>query len=300
MLHRAEGLLDEERVAETTIVFAGLGSLGSQTAAALPYRFGRTILADPDPLEEANLERHVLGRSALGQPKVNGMAAYLADHGHDPEAITAHPGRAEEVLEDCPPGTLVVVSVDGYEPRATINEICCRRGLPAVFGGVFPKGTGGDITVLPQPAEVCYLCSGWLTQSGYSGSNHANYDVDPRQHAGDKPVIPALKAPVMAIAAEMAMAVLELLSDEPVLPRTHRMVHTWESLFACQEGGRDKAAVLAFTGMLREMGVDPGWRIERSGQGLTVDARRCIVSFVLSQWTTGCPLHATLVPLDGI
>jgi hypothetical protein len=300
VLLRAEGLLDEARIRELTVVFAGLGSLGSQTAAALPYGFGSVILADMDTLKTENVERHVLGHSDVGRAKVLAMADYLADRTLNRGRIETYNGRVEDILGECPDNTLVVVSVDGYSARAAINRVCYERNFPAMFGGVYPKGTGGDITVLPRPSEVCYLCGAWLTLVQTQGTQHTNYDVDPRAHSGQVEVpVPALKAPVGAVAMQMAISALELISGEKVPACTHRLIHTWQPVLTSSSPAGLPEAVDRFQAALMGAGVDPGWRNTPSSQGLTVDVRRSIVSFVINQWA-GCPLHSTRVSLDEI
>lgn len=301
-LHRAEGLIDLQALSRRTLVMAGVGSLGSQTLSALAYPFARIILVDPDLMSEANVERHVLGRSAIGRPKVEAMKDYLVDKGISPDSIQTHQAPAETVLADCPDGTIVVASVDGYEPRTAINAVCYDRAFPAIFGGIYPKGTGGDVAVLPQPTNVCYLCTGWLTMPAYQGHENREYGIDPTSTlpAAAKQAIPALKAPVMAIAADMAMACLDIIAGATVEPRLMRHLHEWEAVYQFDEESERRSDIGRFISATKDLGIEPSMRLDRTDFGFTWHAKRAIVSFVLSPWTTGCFLHSPTTSLDQI
>ncbi len=302
-LYRADGLIDLEKVQSRTIVFAGLGSLGSGAASALAYPFGRIHLADPDVLAVHNVERHVLGMSDVGRPKVEAMRDYLVNRGLEASLVRTFqgPAQSEALLGDCPDDTIVVASVDGYAARAAINAVCQARNFPVVFGGVYPKGSGGDIAILPQPATTCYLCSGWLTMPVYSGHQGRDYGIDPTDVAASatRPAIPALKAPVLAIAADMAMAVLGIIAGSQQEARLVRHVHDWEAVYEFDEQPDPRQRVGRFISAMGDMGFDPGMRLNRHEKGFTWEISRGMVTFVLSTWS-GCPLHSPKMSAEDI
>ena len=55
-------------------MLAGCGSVGGYAALAFArVGVGKLTLVDPDRMKPENIFRHVLGRSAVGKPKVNGL-----------------------------------------------------------------------------------------------------------------------------------------------------------------------------------------------------------------------------------
>jgi tRNA A37 threonylcarbamoyladenosine dehydratase len=162
-LHRAEGLLDVNAIAQRVLVVIGLGSLGSQVLSYLAYPWEQIWLVDPQALSIENIERHVLGISAVGQPKTAGMRDWLIDRGVNPARIKTMATGFAEALVEVPSEALVVASIDDHHARVALSGACGTWDVPLVAGGIYPKGAGADIAVLPHPDVICYGCTGPLT-----------------------------------------------------------------------------------------------------------------------------------------
>src|SRR3989339_606173 len=239
-LYRAENLLDLETVKKSTIAFLGFGSLGSLTASLLAYPWGRIILIDPEKLEADNVERHLLGYSQVGKPKVQGGREWLIDRGVEAKRVLAIASDASKETDALAQASILVVSIDDPESCYKINQLSVNQGIPAVYGGIYPMGTGGQTVILPRPEEECYLCSekkmGALDYKGKLPT--ASYGVDPTtlvNSAGKVTAVPALKYSIGAVASDMAAAVMAILSGtaEPEI-----LIHaqTWEGIINVRQG----------------------------------------------------------------
>lgn len=105
---------------------AGAGGLGSNCAVAL-VRAGvrRLVIADPDKVAAANLDRQYYFRSQVGEYKVDALAANLAAIEPDAE-ISIHrigldPESLRALYADC---DVIVEAFDGAEAKAMLIETC--------------------------------------------------------------------------------------------------------------------------------------------------------------------------------
>jgi len=100
-LTRMKILLGEERVAklaEKTVLIAGVGGVGSFVAEALARSgVGRLILVDSDEVEISNLNRQLMsGYENVGRPKVEVMKERIASYSH-----AAHVEAKQLFIDDC-------------------------------------------------------------------------------------------------------------------------------------------------------------------------------------------------------
>lgn len=214
-LYRTEGILEINEVAKHTLIFAGLGSLGSMTLSNLAYPWGKIVLVDPENLGLENVERHLLGLSCVGKPKVEGAKNYLIDRGVNPSTIVTYKGPVQDLFDDYKDCTSVVVCNVDNSPRRDINSWCISNNIPAVYGGIYPLGIGGEIDVIPSPGECCYICAQQVVGGNdYKGKQVADYGIDPSlliDDQGDAHAVPALKHVVSRTAGYMAKEVMDLL-----------------------------------------------------------------------------------------
>lgn len=150
--------------AERTFRFgvAGLGSVGShliQTLSSFPVQQFR--LVDPEPLRLENVNRHLLGLTAVGQPKANALANYLREH---------NPLRSVDVRTD------TVVKVMDREPdflsemdalfvaigKNTIEQYIVSKQqegtipVPVFIFWIEPYATAGHLVYLPIGSRLAY------------------------------------------------------------------------------------------------------------------------------------------------
>lgn len=300
-LFRAENLIDLSVVGKTTIAIAGAGSLGSLVTSLLAYPWGKIILIDPDKLEDKNVERHLLGYSQLGKYKAQAMAEWLIDRGVDPRRIVAITDMRQE-MEALKSANIIVVSIDNPAACYEINQLAVNLNIPAVYGGVYPMGTGGQTVVVPTPKEMCYFCA--EKQTGvleYKGKKaDGDYGVDPMKLVGDAgtlTAVPALKYAISAIASDMAAAVMDILSGvaEPEI-----LIHaqSWEGILNLRSG-KELNALSSFVTALSGLGVVSNMKLEAQSGGYVFSMKQGKMALKLKRWQV-CPAHSCNTSAEDI
>jgi len=160
---RLAGVIDVDALRDRHVVVVGVGSGGSTVALELAKAgVGRFTLIDPDTIEETNLIRHECDDRYLGWNKAEAVADLIAHrnpHAHV-DAIAADafdPSiRIEARIADA---ALVAACTDAERPKHQLNRACLEAAVPAVYGGVYEGGVGGEIVrVRPGADEACYAC----------------------------------------------------------------------------------------------------------------------------------------------
>ena len=141
----------------------GLGSGGSTVAVELARAgVGRFTLIDPDSVEERNVVRHEADDRYVGWPKVEAVADLIRFR--NPHAQVQ--AVAEDVLgmgtslEALVRGAHVVAGcTDAEPPKHLVNRLSVAAGVPAVYGGVYAGGVGGEVIRCHGGADdACYAC----------------------------------------------------------------------------------------------------------------------------------------------
>jgi adenylyltransferase/sulfurtransferase len=142
-----------------TFVIVGAGGLGCPLAMALGAAGdSRLVLLDPDVVDETNLQRQVLFRTAdVGRPKVEAARDALIRRGVEASRIYALSTRftaasAEHVGE----ADVICDGSDDLGTKFLVNDVALEVGVPVVVaaalrdrGQVFPVRPGVD---------ACYRC----------------------------------------------------------------------------------------------------------------------------------------------
>jgi molybdopterin/thiamine biosynthesis adenylyltransferase len=300
-LHRTAGLLDGEQVRSKKIVFLGLGSLGSLVLGNLAYPWKKIVLVDPDKLDEHNVERHLLGRRSLGKSKADEIAEWLVDRGINRDQIEAHTAYAEKVLPDHTDADLVVVNVDVRQVSDNINAWCHEHDIPALYGGIYPLGTGGEVIVIREPHDICYLCAAHFMGRGYEGHLNFNYGLDPLEQEaeqGNLKAVPALRWAISSVASDMADLALEILNGGTPQPQVLVHAHAWEPILTVGSGPE----LNALTGYIlnqRDLGLIPNMKLTKNDRRYQVETTRSVLSLHLKRWED-CPLHTASVSANEI
>ena len=306
-LFRVSGILELEKIQKAKVLFLGLGSLGSLAIANLAFPFSQIVLVDPDDLEDANVERHLLGMDWIGKPKVNGVKDWLLQRGLRPENILIHQGRAEEVLEQHADADLVIVSIDKRRSRKNINAFCHSNNIQALYGGVYPNGTAGQVVVVPKPQDACFVCAEFRMGIKNDTQDHPlahDYGIDPTtlsDEDGELRAVPALRASISSIADNLAHFALQLLGGKDVESQVHvQSFGHWESILTL-DPGHTLDLVGYFTEYLPNLGLVPHFTLEpmEGGEAFTLNIRHTGLSLQLKQWKS-CPLHSRAVSMDDI
>ena len=155
------GEAGQERLREARVAIVGIGALGGASATTLLRAGVRKLrLIDRDLAELSNLPRQLLLTEAdvlAGIPKAVAAAAQLASIDHqaelDPRVQDLTAESCGELLRDV---DLVIDGSDNFEARFLINEWCCTRQLPWIYGGAI-AAEGRVFSILPG-TTACLRC----------------------------------------------------------------------------------------------------------------------------------------------
>lgn len=155
--HLGEG--GQKRLKGGRVLIAGMGGLGSGCALYLACAgIGRLILVDNDVVKLSNLNRQVLyGEGDLGVLKVKAATQRLGDLNAELEVMTSAARiTAESLLPLLEQVDVVIDCLDNMQGRFILNEVCTRKGVPLIHGGV--DGMIGEVTTVIPTKTPCLAC----------------------------------------------------------------------------------------------------------------------------------------------
>lgn len=294
-LYRISGLLDLSAIRQQTICFVGVGSLGSHILSLLAYPFKHIILIDPDKLESANVERHVLGYDSVGRYKATAAKRWLIrNRGLDKSSIIAHRCHAEQVLHRYPEVDLIIETTGSQVCRQNINYWSHSRHIPALYASIYPRGTGGEAVLIANPDASCFQCF----ESDQGGNSNqpdipVNYGIGPVQlneQTGEVMEAPYLSGPVSATAADAQDLALGLLMGSNRANQWIIQAHNDEAMCRLPEGEL-AAKIRAWNELQPILGFVPNLELVGNPQGsLTLLGSRATFSGII-QPSAGCTFH---------
>jgi hypothetical protein len=294
-LQRITGLLDIERIQQQILVIVGLGSLGSHVLSLLAYPWRQLVLIDPDKLTEANIERHILGYNNLGQYKTTGLRRWLIQNrGLSANNITIHRTTMDRVIDDYRHANLVIETTGMPSVRNLLNAWCVQRHIPALYGGIYLRGTGGDVIAIAKPEESCLECYDGAQPPEEPGILD-NYGLPPanlNQETGELTEMPYLSGPVAAIAADIQDLALDVLAgvDTPNQCLIH--VHRWEPLLNLPIDSVNP--VQDWISQQLKLGMIPNLQLFKNDAGFTLQGARAKIALNI-QPSGGCAFHFSAV-----
>jgi len=290
-LYRANGILDLELIRQMSIIYFGLGSLGSITCSMLPYPWKRTILVDPEALEKDNIERHLLGNNDIGFYKAEGVKKWLVDRDIPADSIITVIGGAQEVLDRFSDVDLAIVGVDNRKTKNDINAWCMANNIPAIYGGIFPRGTGGEVAVIPKPSEVCFSCSqeiiGANQYQGHSGDDYGLSSEELLSQNKEPKAVPALRYTVAAVAYDIASFAIQLLTKGGVKPQIVIKSFAGEDILLFP---KVPEYLIQFVLNQQNLGLEPRFRIATKKTSFALHLECGEVSLSVPRWDN-CPFH---------
>ncbi len=162
LFSRIQGIVDTDYLTERIVVVVGLGSGGSLGARELvKLGVGNFRLIDFDRLETHNLTRHACSFEDIGRLKTLAVKDLLLrnnPHVHV-ETFEINIVDEPEIFRNAVRGAdLVFVATDQEFSKYFINQVCLEERVPAVYGGVYERGFGGEIIRVIPGETACYEC----------------------------------------------------------------------------------------------------------------------------------------------
>lgn len=149
----------QRRLKSSSVLLVGAGGLGSPLALYLAAAGVGTIgVVDFDAVDESNLQRQIAhGTSAVGVPKLESLAARLADL--NPHVrVVRHDVRLDRTNAMAIVGAYDVVAdgADNFATRYLVNDACVFSGRPNVHGSILRFE--GQASVFDARVGPCYRC----------------------------------------------------------------------------------------------------------------------------------------------
>lgn len=149
----------QEKLKASSVLVIGAGGLGCPALLYLAAAgVGRIAIADPDSVDESNLQRQVLyTRDDVGTNKAESAARRLRLL-NPLIRVEAHPVRfarsnALALVRSC---DLVVDGSDNFATRYLVNDACVIAGRPFVYGAI--QGFEGQVSVFNWKEGPTYRC----------------------------------------------------------------------------------------------------------------------------------------------
>jgi len=153
------GIEGQRKLKTSKVVVAGIGGLGCLSSLYLAAAgVGTLILLDKESISLSDLNRQVLFcQSDLGASKAETAKSRLEILNPEIKVRAAVKEVVGRNIANVMKGIdLVVDGLDNWRTRFIVNEICVRKGIPFVHGGV--SGFYGQVmTVVPQKGP-CLRC----------------------------------------------------------------------------------------------------------------------------------------------
>jgi adenylyltransferase/sulfurtransferase len=149
----------QARLAAASVLCVGTGGLGSPAALYLAAAgIGRLGLVDGDVVDETNLHRQILYRSAdVGASKVATAAHALRALNPEIEVVEhAHRLTTSNVADVLAGYDVIVDGTDNFPTRYLVNDACVRLGKPDVWASIYRFE--GQAAVWDARRGPCYRC----------------------------------------------------------------------------------------------------------------------------------------------
>ncbi len=153
------GEAGQVKLLSAKVLLLGAGGLGSPAALYLAAAGVGTLgVVDADVVDASNLQRQIAhATSRVGKPKVESMAAAIADLNPDVKVVQ-HRERLTSANVDrlFEPYDLVVDGCDNFPTRYLVNDASVFHAKPVVHGSIFRFD--GQVTTFVPGKGPCYRC----------------------------------------------------------------------------------------------------------------------------------------------
>jgi len=171
LLNRISKITHHDILSQKTVLIIGLGSGGSVIAKYFGCTgLGRVILVDNEKLEAVNVIRHEGRLGEIGKSKTNICKRIIESH--NPFAIveTYEFDVTKEIqkLEKLAMRSNLIIGSSG-SPKVNniLNKFSIEKGIPAVYGGIYEKASGGYVLAVNPGKTACFNCLFSLASESY-------------------------------------------------------------------------------------------------------------------------------------
>ena len=199
-------------VQQAKVLIVGLGSGGSQTAEALARASVEAFtIIDPDIVEAANLSRSTYDAEDIGSSKVEALTRRLRAINPDVEvrgyAVELNELSPEQLADLVSEVDLVIAATDDPDAQHRLNRVAWSTHCPAVFAGVYEKGSAGEVIFTVPGITACFHCATGGQRGGRRGTAQINYGTGTLIA---EPALGADIAHVVSASTKIALGLLEL------------------------------------------------------------------------------------------
>lgn len=198
-------------------VGAGSGGMPVLDLIARDPRVTRITLIEPDIYKPHNVERHLIPMSAIGKPKAELAAAWLAERRPDLQVRTLvcdllEPSVQPSIDEAAAEADVGVCAADNEPAKYHWDALMRRHRKPWTLGEVLSGGIGGFVHRF-MPDGACYGCVSSFLQRSVRLENEKAPDYSEPGGPAPEVTIPASAASIHSIASLHAVLTLEMIED---------------------------------------------------------------------------------------
>lgn len=208
------GVEGQRKIGKAKVLVVGAGGLGSPVIQYLAAAgVGALAVVDFDEVEVHNLNRQVIHReSTIGKSKTESAAGFIRDFNSDitfvPICQKIDMENAEALIRDY---DIVVDGSDNFTTRYMVNDACVALGKPLVYGSIF--AFEGQVAVF-----------------NFQGSKNLRDLFPEAPNPEDVPNCDrnGVLGPLPGIVGTMmAMQVLKMITDLPIVTNQLTIIDTW-------------------------------------------------------------------------
>ncbi|MFX0168869.1 MAG: ThiF family adenylyltransferase [Candidatus Hodarchaeota archaeon] len=149
---------DQEKLAKSTVVVAGIGALGTIVALDLVLTgIGKIIIIDFDTIELSNLSRQLLfSDEDIGKSKAVIAGQRLREMNPDVQVLALDSSIQEVRTSFYEEADLIVDGLDTFEARRWLNSLCVQKNKVLIHGGMY--GWWGNVQRVVPFKTACLEC----------------------------------------------------------------------------------------------------------------------------------------------
>jgi molybdopterin/thiamine biosynthesis adenylyltransferase len=193
------GAHGQERLRSASVLLAGAGAIGNETAKNLAMLgVGRIQIADRDRVEMSNVSRMIFFQPKdLGKNKAEALAENL--HAKYPfVATSAYRGELESMpLKHYLDSQVVISGLDNAISRIFLTQTCRKYSIPLVDAGII--GLTGRVHSYIPPDQTCPICL-------FPPNQYANIVGlrNPCEAPADQPAVPSFATSISLVSSILA------------------------------------------------------------------------------------------------